>query len=316
MTRLGPSELVRTAAIARRYYLDGRSKVELAEEFGLSRFKIARILDEAVAQGIVTISIALPSQIDAELSDVIRQQFGLRRAVVIDTADEDEVALRTHLGRVAAEMLGEIVQDGDVLGMSWGRTLIAMSEQLTRLARCTIVQLTGVSLTAAEETGSVELVRRAARVSGGPAYPIYAPLMVPDAVTAANLSKQPEVAEAMRQYDRLNVAVLTVGSWDPPSSLAYDVWPQPEREQLRMHGAVAEICARIIDDKGRHMEGENSDRVVAITIDQLRKVPEVVLVSGGRAKRRAVAAALRSGFITSLVTDASVAHALLDPEQP
>jgi DNA-binding transcriptional regulator LsrR (DeoR family) len=83
-----------------------------------------------------------------------------------------------------------------------------------------------------------------------------------------------------------------------------------------VQGAVAEICARIIDDQGRHMEGESSGRVVAITIDQLRKVPEVVLVSGGRAKRRAVAAALRSGFITSLITDANVAHALLDPEQP
>ncbi|MCW2703257.1 MAG: transcriptional regulator, DeoR family, partial [Blastococcus sp.] len=43
----GPAQVVLTASIARRYYLDGRSKVEIAEEFGLSRFKVARLLDAA-----------------------------------------------------------------------------------------------------------------------------------------------------------------------------------------------------------------------------------------------------------------------------
>jgi len=44
--RVGPAELVRLAAVARRFYVDGRSKLELAEEFGVSRFKIARLLDQ------------------------------------------------------------------------------------------------------------------------------------------------------------------------------------------------------------------------------------------------------------------------------
>ena len=37
----GPAQVVLTASVARRYYLDGRSKTEIAEEFGLSRFKVA-----------------------------------------------------------------------------------------------------------------------------------------------------------------------------------------------------------------------------------------------------------------------------------
>jgi lsr operon transcriptional repressor len=50
--------------------------------------------------------------------------------------------------------------------------------------------------------------------------------------------------------------------------------------------------------------------VIGITVEQLRQVPEVVLVSAGLDKMPAVAAALRSGFVTSLVTDANVARAL------
>ena len=37
ITAPGPAQLVLMAAVARRYYLDNRSKVEIAEEFALSR---------------------------------------------------------------------------------------------------------------------------------------------------------------------------------------------------------------------------------------------------------------------------------------
>jgi transposase len=36
-----------TVAIARRFYLEGKSKVEIAAELGVSRFKVARLLDAA-----------------------------------------------------------------------------------------------------------------------------------------------------------------------------------------------------------------------------------------------------------------------------
>ncbi len=53
----GPAQLVLMAGIARRYYLDGRSKIEIAEEFGLTRFKVARLLDAARDRGVVHIEI-------------------------------------------------------------------------------------------------------------------------------------------------------------------------------------------------------------------------------------------------------------------
>jgi DNA-binding transcriptional regulator LsrR (DeoR family) len=186
-----------------------------------------------------------------------------------------------------------------------------MAEQLTTLPRCATVQLTGVSFAGASEIGSVELVRRVARVSGGPAYPIYAPLIVPDPATAAALRQQPEVAEAVRRYEDLSVAVVTVGTWASGSSLAYDGWPEPERSRLRKRGVVAEVCARLIDAQGQPIETEASKGVIGITVAQLRQVPEVVLVSAGLNKVPAVRAALRSGFVTSLVTDASVARTLM-----
>jgi DNA-binding transcriptional regulator LsrR (DeoR family) len=173
------------------------------------------------------------------------------------------------------------------------------------------VQLTGVSRATAGADGSVELVRRLSEVSGGAALPIYAPLIVGDARTAARLRQQDEVAEAMRRYDELDVAAISVGSWNPPDSLAYSVWPEPERTEVLAKGVVGEVCARLIDARGKHVEAPSSRRIIAISLDQLASVPEVLLVSGGATKASAIAAALASGFVTSFVTDVGVARILL-----
>ena len=53
----GPRELLQLAAVASQYYLDGRSKVEIGQDLGLSRFKVARMLQEARERGIVQIQI-------------------------------------------------------------------------------------------------------------------------------------------------------------------------------------------------------------------------------------------------------------------
>jgi len=42
---------------ARRYFLDGASKIEIAQELGISRFRVARLLDAALRDGIVRIEI-------------------------------------------------------------------------------------------------------------------------------------------------------------------------------------------------------------------------------------------------------------------
>src|SRR5919205_212563 len=98
----GPAHLVLLAAVARRYYLDGQSKIEIAQDLSISRFKVARLLDEARASGLVQIEIRYPGSVDVNLSARLRERYGLRHAVVVDTADEDPLLLRGHLGRAAA----------------------------------------------------------------------------------------------------------------------------------------------------------------------------------------------------------------------
>ena len=52
---------------------------------------------------------------------------------------------------------------------------------------------------------------------------------------------------------------------------------------------------------------------MAITLEQLRAVPEVVAVAGGTGKAEAIRAVLRTGVVSSLVTDVATARVLLEP---
>jgi len=300
-----------TARLARRYYIDGVSKSDIAEEFGLSRFKVARMLEKARSTGLVRIDLHYDGEIDLALSVDLASHLDLRRCLVIDSPEGDESLLRANLGRVAAGLLEEIVDGEDVLGLAWSRTTMAMRSALTALAPCAVVQLTGALSRPDVDESSIELVRDVARITKGAPYYFYAPMIVPEPETARSLRSQREVAQAMERYNDLTKAVITTGAWMPAQSTVVDAVTRDEYEQDRKAGVVAEVCGIQLDAGGQPVRTSLSERIIGIGPEQLRTVPEIVTIAYGEAKTTAVRAVVRGGFVTSLITHASLARALL-----
>lgn len=306
-----PAETLLAARIARRYYIDGISKSDIASEFGLSRFKVARTLDKARSSGLVRIELHYDGEIDIDLSVELASQLGLRRCLVIDSPEGDESLLRANLGRATAGLLEEIADGSDVLGLAWSRTMMAMRSALSAIAPCTVVQLTGALSRPDVDESSIELVRDVARITRGAALYFYAPMIVPEAETARSLRMQPEVAAAMRRYADLTKAVITTGAWTPAESTVVDAVGADEYEQGRRAGVVAEVCGIQLDAEGHPVTTALSERIIGIGPDQLRSVPEIITIAYGDQKAEAVRAAVRGGFATTLITHASLARALL-----
>jgi DNA-binding transcriptional regulator LsrR (DeoR family) len=306
-----PAELVRAATVARLYYLESRSKSEIADELGINRFKVARILEQAMESGLVRIEITAPDNIDDALSEQVRKAFGLRHVVVVETGSGSDEQLRRALARTATALVSELVTENDVLGMGYGRTLTIMADSMDALARCPVVQITGALLGVNTQENSVELVRQISARNGGPAYPMYTPQVLPDAKTAATLRKQPEVAAAHRLFSAVTKAVVAVGSWDPPASQLYDSLPAKEQTALLKRGVTAEICATLLDAKGRTVAQDFTDRCISISSKEMKAIPEVIAVAGGQRKIAAVRSVILSGHAKSLVTDTTVARGLL-----
>src|ERR1700729_2705984 len=107
-----PSEVVLAALVARQFYLEGVSKVDIADRLGISRFRVARLLESARETGLVRIEIGLPGGIlDAGLSAELCSVFGLRQAFVFNFPD-DAVALTRRLGGAGGQGLVGVLKHG------------------------------------------------------------------------------------------------------------------------------------------------------------------------------------------------------------
>lgn len=296
------------AGIGRAYYLNGKSKVEIAEEFNISRFHVARLLDEAREVGIVRIEIADPTPRADVSAEALQRLLGLRR-VVVTRSDSDAVLGRDLQAQAASSLLKDTVTEGSTVGISWSRTMDAMSRHVDTLPKCEIVQLAG-ALRVSGSGNSFELMQRLGRISGGRTWPIWAPLVVDNAATAAGLRRNPDIAGALEKADTLDVAMVAIGSWEPSSSTVWNRVSNADRAEAVAAGAIAECSARLFDVDGRAVTTDLDARVLAVTLDQLRHTPEVIAIARGSQLAPAVRAAAKGGFITTLVADDALAAEL------
>jgi DNA-binding transcriptional regulator LsrR (DeoR family) len=306
-----PSEVVLAAQVARQFYLDGVSKVDIAERLGISRFRVARLLDSAREAGMVRIEIGLPGgSLDAGLSAELCSVFGLRHAFAFNVPDEDEAALRRRMGEMAGEVLMDIITPADVLGMSWARSLSGLAAALTGMPPCPIVQLTG-AVPPPDGRDLLHLVRGVASIGGGTAHVFYAPMILHDAETAAAIRRQADVADAMALVPSVTIAMVAIGAWGPGLSTIFDACSPDERDALAQIGVRAEMAGVFLGEDGRPVETELDSRMIVTPGPALARIPCVIAIAYGVSKSAAVHAAISAGMVHGLVTHTSLARELL-----
>ncbi len=313
MTRgsAGPAESVLSANVARRYYLLGESKVQIAHGLGINRFKVARLLELARDTGMVRIEIVSQQEIDLDRSVRLQEAYGLRRAIVAHAVDADIGAASGQLGAVAAELLGEVLSRDDVLGLPWSRSVDRMTTCLREMPRVDVVQLSGALDVDGHDASAVGLVRRAARATGGTPFVFYAPLLMDDAAGAATVRRDAQVARVLQEASRVTFAIMGVGAWAVGLSTVFDALSPRDREEASAAGVVGEMAGVMFDAGGSVVDSAVAQRVVTISPEHLLGIRDVLGIAAGPGKAEAVRAALAGRLINAIVTDASLADALL-----
>jgi len=306
----GPSEVVLAARAARLYFLEDRSKVEIAGLLDISRFRVARLLDTARAVGLVRIEIGLPGILDAALSAELASAFGLRHAFVYNFPDDSDSSLRHRLGEAAGEAIADIATASDVVGIAWSRSLSGLARGLTAFPACPIVQMTG-ALSRPGDGDLLDVVRAITRIGGGPSYGFYAPMIVDDAATAQAIRRHPDVAAAAEMLDSITIGMVGIGSWMPGLSSIYDCLGRPDRDAVSAAGVRTEVSGVFLDEDGSPRQTPLDERMIVTPASKLARLPTVLAVAYGTAKCHAVWSALNGGVVNGLITHASLARAVL-----
>jgi len=74
---------------------------------------------------------------------------------------------------------------------------------------------------------------------------------------------------------------------------------------------VGQVNLRFIDKDGKPVATKLDDRIIGITLKQLKQAETRIGVAGGASKYQAIRAALRGGWINTLATDVDTAKWLL-----
>lgn len=306
-----PLQRLQASLVARRFYLQQQTKSQIADELGISRFKVARLIETALSEGIVRITVSDQGDLNTELAERLRQTYGIKAALVLDGPDLSSNMLIEPLALLAADLLEETLVDGQLLGMSWGRTLAATAKVLTKLPKVDVVQAAGSPAGLDLSQNPTELVHRFARASGGVAYPLFGPMWVEDQGLIVKLRHEPSIANALSRYDRIDVLVVGIGSWHPQESCLCSGFPEDWRRDALKRNVRADLCATLIDQQGQAVPSPLDHAGLCLSTAQLRRIPERIGVGGGLEKAEAIRAALRGGWISTLVTDAGVARQLI-----
>lgn len=307
-----PEILVRAA---RLYYEQHQSQDAVARALGTSRSNVSRMLTAAQELGIVEIRIHDPAGRASDLERALVQRFGLEQAIVAERAKDPGLRAIDRVGQLAWRWLRGELRDGMTVALSWGRSLQAMVEAAGESpAGIEVVQLVGGLSSVASEISGQELVRELATRLGARYRYLHAPAIFESAAARDLMLAEPSVAQALDAARHADLAVVGIGAVAQGSSAAVLRALRLDAEEQRAFdasGAVGDLSARFFDAAGREVGGAVHDRVLALTLDEVRAIPRVVGLAVGRDKVEGVAAALRGRLVDVLVCDATVARGVL-----
>ena len=112
------------------YYNQDMSQKQIADQLGLSRPTISRMIAGAKEQGIVTITVKNLEDTDyVDLERTIETIYDLKEVIVVAHEGNPERQKQT-LGKAAASYLKRVIKDNTVVGVSMGTTLYSVVSQI------------------------------------------------------------------------------------------------------------------------------------------------------------------------------------------
>jgi DNA-binding transcriptional regulator LsrR (DeoR family) len=298
------------------YYVDGVTQTEIAQRLGLSTAKVNRLLQQARELGYVNISIRTPYQHLFELEARLKAVFGLQQAVVIPAIAGSSTSPLNPLGAVAAEFLLEHLRDGDVLGIGGGTAVNAVVQAIepARPYEVEVVPVLG-AVQGQINTDVNYLATRLAERLGAKAYQLHAPAFVDTKEHCETLKSMGPVKEILDIARRANIALVGVGTVDAETSRFVQFTALSAEDMNKIAGdcgGVGEIGAYVYDIEGRACANDYADRVIGLTLADLRNIPFRIGMAATEAKALPIYGALRGGYLHALITDETAACGVLE----
>lgn len=302
--------------VSKLYYEKGLTQQDISERLMLSRPKVSRLLKQAEELGIVKINILTQPGDHTDLEDGLESKYGLKEAVVVEVSEaHSQNAVSREVGAAAAEYFARAVIDPCVIGISWGTTLHAMVDAIHAMdcRHSQVVQLIGGLGKPESEAHATYILRRLVAQIGSKLSILNVPGIVDNTIVKEAVLGDSHVRETFKIFSKIEIAFVGIGVPTQDSVVMRDgtILSQNQMQGLLKKGAIGDICLRYFDQQGQAIKSDVDDRVIGITLDELKKIDRVVGVTGGPDKEMVIRAALTGKLVNVIITDQFSAQKLL-----
>ncbi len=314
MTAISSNQLDTKVQIANLYYRQNLSQQEIAEKLSISRATVSRILKSCIEEGIVSIHIKNTSAYQYDLEKKLSDKYGLKYVSVVSAKSSNDLIAKA-IGESVFNYLKDILPQKVRIGISAGTTIESILHQMSpiREHHIDVFQMCGDASHQISNCSSVLAIELAKRLGGTP-HAMHVPLLVHTKVLRDLLLEEPFNKRHFQELGNLDIAIVGLGLLEALLPSTSDTWYSfvSDKDELRNKKAVGDICGNFIDYSGNLCNADIQDRTIAISLDELHRIPYCIAVAYGRNKKYITKAAIQGHYINVLMTDEDLACALLE----
>lgn len=296
------------------HYAGGFTQADVAKKLGIPGVKAHRLIARANQAGAVKVTIDGSIAECVALESRLAEIYGLSFCEVTPDLEEAGLPLRA-LGTAGAGFLRrEFARAAyDLIGFGHGRTLAAVVGQLPMMSAgdTKFVSLLG-GLNRNYAANPHDVMHRLASKTGGEAYFMPVPFFANSPADREVLLAQRGVSDVLDMAAKSALKVVGIGAVNNDAYLVSGGMVElPEIQDIKAKGGIGEILGHFFDETGRSIETPLTDRTMSVGLSSLKDT-HIVAVAGGEEKRGAIRSAMRSGYLSGLITDERTAKALVN----
>lgn len=302
--------------IAEMYYKEDKNQSEISKELKIHRSTISRLLKRSREEGIVQITINYDVVGSYAIEHQLEELLGLDKAIVVPIASNlDKEQRNILLANALNDYLDTVVKDNMVIGFSWGQTMAAVANCLKEKETTGIVcvpMIGGPSGRLISEYHVNTVTYEAAKKLKAKALLIDSPAIPETLELKEALLKNEFNQELLRMWKHLDIAILGIGT---PYLSTNETWAQFYGEDalksFNENQVVGDVVSRFYSSDGQHVTSELDERIIGISIEDLKKVAIRIGVAESVEKVIAIDGAIKGGYINILVTTEETAREII-----
>lgn len=307
------------------YYVRNLTQNDIAERHLISRKKVQRFLEKGRSENLVEVKIKFPSRMYGELESELEDRYGLLEAMVSDV-DEDEKGSHPIMLRNVSELTSDyfirVLGPDMTVSVTWSGHVAEMMDMAYRKVgtlrekpkNTKIVLTLGAVMGGEPDLETMEAARRLSDALGGELRILMGPGVTVSSDVHRALLNDPEIARVIDMARKADVAYLGIGAMTGASRqlpVVERILPDITR-RLRKLGAVGDINGHFFDAQGNPVASELDDRLLGLSIPDIKAMPITVGIATGAAKHEAIKAALNGRIVKVLATDVTNARKLIE----